>query len=156
MNTELVRSLFILGPWRQLDFRRIATPTPFAAWRAIDCATCDSRGRRVVLSDPVALPFAPAPAIPMTSTLTALLPLLTLWAASDEPYRTWAPVPAEARSLPETAGHRLSAAELDQLRAGKPILPFSDITTAVKTQDGAIWAGSTHGLMLLAPGGERW
>ncbi|HTM52712.1 MAG TPA: hypothetical protein VL175_01715 [Pirellulales bacterium] len=92
----------------------------------------------------------------MTSTLTALLPLLTLWAASDEPYRTWAPVPAEARSLPETAGHRLSAAELDQLRAGKPVLPFNDITTAVKTQDGAIWAGSTHGLMLLAPGGERW
>lgn len=88
--------------------------------------------------------------------MQALLCCLALLAAGDEPYFAWIPDPALVTELPATNGERLSAAELTALATRNPQVPFADLTVGIRAHDGAIWAGSPHGLMNLPPGGERW
>lgn len=88
--------------------------------------------------------------------MQVLLCCLALLAANDEKYLAWVAEPAEIATLPASSGKRMSAAELASLAQGKPTLPFSDVTIAVRTARGGVWAGSGRGLMFLAPGATSW
>jgi len=91
-----------------------------------------------------------------TLAMHFLLYCLTLATVGDQPFNAWTPEPTTAAALPATTGKRLSPVELAALAKSKPALPFVDLTVAVLTSDGALWAGSSNGLMLLSPGAERW
>ena len=86
----------------------------------------------------------------------ALFCCLAVLAAPDEKHKSWVAEPAGIATLPATSGQRLSRAELESLAAGKPTLPFADLTAGARTEDGGTWAGSRGGLMYLAPGAVRW
>ncbi|MBI2825886.1 MAG: hypothetical protein HYX69_14470 [Planctomycetia bacterium] len=86
----------------------------------------------------------------------ALLCTLALLAVGDEKYQAWVSGLADVKVLPASAGERLSATDLAALAKGSPVMPYDDATVAVRTKDGAVWAGSKRGLMYLAPGASRW
>jgi hypothetical protein len=88
--------------------------------------------------------------------MQTLLCCLALLAVSDEKYLTWVAERADVAALPTTSGQRLTAAELSSLAGSKPTLPFADLTSGIRANDGAIWAGSHRGLMYLPPGSARW
>lgn len=93
----------------------------------------------------------------MLHTLVCCLALLTVpEAASSDEYLAWVAEPTNVSALPASVGQRLSASDLARLADGKPTTPFADLTAGVRTTDGSVWAGSSGGLMLLAPGAERW
>jgi hypothetical protein len=88
--------------------------------------------------------------------MNALLCCVALLAAHDEKYLAWVAEPIAQTALPASAGEQLSAAQLADIEHGQPTLPFSDLTTGLKSSDGSLWVGSHHGLMLLAPEATRW
>lgn len=84
------------------------------------------------------------------------LSLVFAFLVSAEPFPDWRSESLGDRPLPDSIGRRLSAADLTALASGKPVTPFPDLTVAVRLEDGSLWAGSTRGLMHLAPGQDRW
>lgn len=88
--------------------------------------------------------------------MISLLCCCALLAAPSEKVSCWNVAPFGETTLPATAGQALSAAELNELAAGKPVTPYAELTCGVRAPEGAIWLGSERGLMLLLPGETRW
>ena len=91
--------------------------------------------------------------------LPIVLVSLLLGGTHDETYQEWTPAPAGATELPERREPREGRgrrSDLMPLINSKPVLPFTDVTTSARSNDGGIWVGSHRGLMFLAPGANRW
>jgi hypothetical protein len=88
--------------------------------------------------------------------MTLLFCCLALSGVHDEKYLAWLAEPVTASALPGSPGRRLAAAELTALAESRPTLPYGDLTAGIRASDGALWVGSKHGLMHLAPGAARW
>ena len=57
-----------------------------------------------------------------------------LLAAHDDTYLAWVPQPIGETILPATIGERLSRGQLAEFERGKPIPPFGDCTTGVRSR----------------------
>ncbi len=88
--------------------------------------------------------------------MCSLIALVVMLAAPGEPFDQWVREDRGNENLPPCVGTRLSAESLDALEEGHPIAPFQDFTAAVRLDDGTVWAGSSGGLMCLAPGAKHW
>ncbi len=86
----------------------------------------------------------------------ALLCAVALLSAADAKYLEWVAGPPNTAKLPESSGQRLTAAELTALARADPQLPFTDPIVGIRDQNHRTWVGCRQGLMLLAPGAERW
>jgi hypothetical protein len=91
--------------------------------------------------------------------IQSLLVVTLLAGVADEPYFTWDSKPVKTNPRQGTVkpvGQRLSDADINKLVNESPIVPFRDVTVAVRLNDGTVWAGSKRGLMHLAPQSKRW
>ena len=68
----------------------------------------------------------------------------------------WVAETIQDKTLPRSEGKRLSAAELTALQGGHLLPPYSTLTVGVQVPDGALWVGSTQGMMLKDPREGRW
>ncbi len=88
--------------------------------------------------------------------MSALLCCLALLAASDDHFLSWSAHHTELKTLPPSAGRRLSSDELAKYVDATPTLPFGDVTAGIDADTLGTWIGSHQGLMFLPPGGDRW
>jgi hypothetical protein len=88
--------------------------------------------------------------------MQSVICFLAICGLVDESYLTWTAEQVATDKLPASVGRRLSQAELDALRKSEPRLPYSDLTTGVRLDDGSLWIGATRGLLHLMPSEPRW
>ncbi len=88
--------------------------------------------------------------------MQTLLCVLGFMVSAEAPFPDWRSEMLGDRPLPACAGQRLPQSELAKLAQGPPITPYADLTVAVRSADGVLWAGSPGGLLRLAAGQNRW
>ena len=88
--------------------------------------------------------------------MNILICCAVLLGVAGERFAQWISETHGNAALPQSVGTRLSAEELKSLQSAKPIMPFADVTAAIRLADGTIWAGSPGGLMCLTPGAAHW
>jgi hypothetical protein len=79
-----------------------------------------------------------------------------LGANSEVPVPMWYAETVAEKTLPPSAGMRLTPREHTAIRDGKPVLPFRDVTTGIRLADGSLWMGTEGGLCYLAKGQDHW
>lgn len=88
--------------------------------------------------------------------LTTLCCCLAIAGTPAGQFMTWVSERPEKQELPRSIGVRLDRYEMLRRVNANPVPPFLKWTDAVRLDNGAVWAGSTGGLMYHQPGWPHW